>query len=525
MDTDAKQYFRLAPVASYTAAARGRTREGTAMSEKAAAVRPAFLSRPDQGHFIDGRWQPAASGETIQTFNPATGQVLATLARGGRQDVDAAVASARRAFEGPWSRFTPHQRNALMLKVCSVLEQHFEELATLESLDMGAPLARTRAMKNGLLQTIMYFASQALNHGGSTIPNSLAGNYTTLTLKAPVGVVGGIIPWNAPLISMWWIMGGVLASGCTGVIKTAEDASLTTLRTAELLVEAGVPPGVINVVTGLGNEAGAALAEHLDVDRIAFTGSTVTGREIIKASAGNMKRIQLELGGKSPDIVFADANLDKAVPGAAMGVFNNSGQICSAGTRIFVQRGIQEEFVARLVDFTKKVKVGDPFDPASQLGPIVSRRQLDRVLGYVHIGQEDGARLEVGGQRLGGALAEGYFVAPTVFNEVRNDMRIAREEIFGPVASVIPFDTVDEALKLANDTVYGLGGAVWTSNVGTMMKAMHGIKAGKMWINCYGLADPAVGFSGTKQSGYGMKGGAQHIDGFLYEKSVYINGD
>jgi aldehyde dehydrogenase (NAD+) len=495
------------------------------MSDTSAAARAPFLSNPARNNWIDGKWQPARTGETIETFNPATGQVLATLARSRKEDVDVAVAAARRAFEGPWSRFTPHQRYALMLRVVEVLERNYDELATLESLDMGAPIARTRAMKNGLVQTVMYFASQAMNWSGSTIPNSLAGNYTTLTIKAPVGVVGGIIPWNAPLISMWWIMGGVLATGCTGVIKTAEDASLTTLRTAELLLEAGVPEGVINVVTGLGSEAGAALAAHMDVDRIAFTGSTVTGREIIKASAGNMKRIQLELGGKSPDIIFADANLDKAVPGAAMGVYNNTGQICSAGTRIFVQRSIQEEFVARMVDYTKTIRVGDPFDPQSQLGPIVSARQLDRVLGYMDVGRDEGARLATGGKRLGGELANGYFVAPTVFDNVRNDMRIAREEIFGPVASVIPFDTVDEALKLANDTDYGLGGAVWTSNVATMMKAMHGIKAGKMWINCYGLADPAVGFSGTKQSGYGMKGGAQHVDGFLYEKSVYINND
>ena len=289
------------------------------MNNTSASVRPPFLSNPDKANFIDGRWQPAASGESIQSFNPATGQVLATLARSRKEDVELAVSCARRTFEGPWSRFKPHQRYALMLRVCEVLEQNFEELATLETLDMGAPISRTRAMKNGLIQTIMYFASQAMNWSGTTIPNSLAGNYTSLTIKAPVGVVGGIIPWNAPLISMWWIMGGALATGCTAVIKTAEDASLTTLRTAELLVEAGVPPGVINIITGLGAEAGAALAAHMDVDRIAFTGSTATGREIIKASAGNMKRIQLELGGKSPDIVFSDANLDKAVPGAEIG--------------------------------------------------------------------------------------------------------------------------------------------------------------------------------------------------------------
>jgi aldehyde dehydrogenase (NAD+) len=495
------------------------------MDMSAPAARTPFLSHPDKMHFIDGRWQPSVCGESIQTFNPATGQVLARLARGREADVDAAVAAARRAFEGPWSRFTPHQRQMLLLRVCDVLEKNFEDLATIESLDMGAPISRTLAMKSGLTQTVMYFASQALNWAGTTIPNSLPGNYTTLTLKAPVGVVGGIIPWNAPMISMWWIMGGVLASGCTGVIKTAEDASLTTLRVAELLMEAGVPPGVINVVTGLGAEAGAALAAHMDVDRIAFTGSTATGREVIKASTANMKRVQLELGGKSPDIVFADANLDKAVRGAAMGVYNNSGQICSAGTRIFVQRSIHDEFLTRMVAYTNSIKVGDPLDPRSQLGPIVTRRQMEKVLEYVSIGQAEGAELVAGGVRLGGELAEGYFVSPAVFSQVGNDMRIAREEIFGPVASIIPFDTVDEAIRLGNDTIYGLGGAVWTTNAATMMKAMHGIKAGKLWINCYGLADPAVGFSGIKQSGYGTKGGAEHIDSFLYEKSVCISDD
>jgi len=495
------------------------------LNEQATVPKVDFLSDPVKKHFIDGKWQSALSGETIDTFNPSTGAVIARLARGKSEDVDAAVRVARAAFEGSWSRFTPHQRYSLMLRVRDVLEHHFEELAILESMDMGAPISRTMSMRSGLLQTVMYFASQAMNWGGTTIPNSLPGNFTTLTLKAPVGVVGGIIPWNAPLISMWWILGGVLATGCTCVIKTAEDASLTTLRTAELLLEAGVPPGVVNVVTGLGAEAGAALSAHMDVDRIAFTGSTVTGREIIKASAGNMKRVQLELGGKSPDIVFADADLTKAVPGAAMGVYNNSGQICSAGTRVFVQRPVYDEFVEKLGAFTKSIKVGNPFETDTQLGPLVSKRQLERVLDYLAVGSAEGASLAIGGERLGGALAEGYFVTPAVFRDASNDMRIAREEIFGPVATVIPFDSTDDALRLANDTDYGLGGACWTTNVRTMTQMMHGIQAGKIWINCYGLADPAVGFSGCKQSGYGMKGGAQHLDGFLYEKSVYINGD
>lgn len=493
------------------------------MNEMLVPQLPAFLANPDKQLFIDGNWRPAASGERIETYNPSTGQVLATIARGAQADVDAAVASARRAFEGPWSRFTPYQRMTLMMRVIDALDQNWEELAWLDSLEMGAPIKRTRVMKNSILQQINFFATQALNWTGSTIPNSLPGNIQTLTLKAPVGVVGGIIPWNAPLLSMWWIMGGVLATGCTGIIKSAEDASLSALRTAEILIEAGVPEGVINVVTGYGREAGAALAEHMDVDRIAFTGSTVTGREIIKASAGNMKRIQLELGGKSPDVIFADADLDAAVRGAGMGVFNNSGQICSAGTRVFVQRSIQEEFLARLADFTRSIKVGNAADPEAELGPLVSRRQLDTVLGYVGKGSAEGAELVVGGGRLGGDLADGYFVAPTVFGNVTNEMTIAREEIFGPVASVIPFETEEEALRLANETNYGLGGGIWTTSLGTATRMMHGIKAGKLWVNCYGIADAAVGFSGYKQSGYGLKGGHGHIEAFLYEKSVYIN--
>ena len=499
--------------------------ESNSMNDMSVAAQSPFLSDPDKVHLIGGKWRPSASGERIETRNPATGKVLATLARGRQEDVDLAVATARQAFEGPWSRFSPTQRHALLIKVNDIVEKNWDELARLETLDMGAPLSRTVKMKDRMRQTILFFASQTMNCHGETIPNSLEGNFTTMTLKAPVGVVGGIIPWNGPLVSQWWVLGGALATGCTVVMKPAEDASLTTLRMAELLLEAGVPEGVVNVVTGLGAEAGAALAAHPDVNRVAFTGSTVTGREIIRASAVNMKRLSLELGGKSPDIIFADANLDKAVPGAAMGVFSNSGQICYAGTRVFVQRSIQEEFVERFSAFGKGLMVGDPLDPKVHLGPLVSQRQLDRVLGYVASGNKEGAKLVSGGSRLGGDLASGYFVEPTVFSDVNNTMTIAREEIFGPVVSVIPFNDADEALRLANDTDYGLGGAVWTTNVSTMNRMMHGIKAGQVWVNCYGVVDLAVGFGGYKHSGYGWKGGSQHVDGFLYQKAVTINGD
>jgi aldehyde dehydrogenase (NAD+) len=474
-------------------------------------------------HFIDGKRTASVSGECLDTYNPATGQVLATLARGRQADVDAAVAAARRAFEGPWSRFSPAQRQQVLIRFADLVDKHYEELATIESLDMGAPLARLRGSKDNYIRNILYYSSQARSISGETIPNSLPGSVTTMILKAPVGVVGGILPWNGPMSSQMYVLGPVLATGCTAVLKPAEEASLSILRTAELLMEAGLPPGVVNVVTGLGAEAGQALASHRDVNRVAFTGSTLTGREIIKASATNMKRIQLELGGKSPDIVFADADLDKAVPGVAMGVYNNSGQICFAGTRIFVQRSIQEQFVERLSAYSKSLKIGDPQDPDTKLGPLISQRQLDRVLGYVNQGPTEGAKLVSGGKRLGGALAGGYFIEPTVFGDVANTMTIAREEIFGPVASVIPFDTTDEVLQLANATEYGLGSGVWSSNMNTVMRMVHGIQAGTVWVNCYGLLDPAVGFGGYKESGYGWKGGPSQIDGYLYQKAAYIN--
>jgi len=485
---------------------------------------PSFLHQPNKLLWIDGNWRAPVGGESIDTFNPSTGRKLATLARGREADVDAAVAAARKAFHGPWSRFTPAQRQQVLVRFAELYEKHFEELTMLESMDMGAPLfSRLRAAKNSAIQNILYYSSQARSIHGDTIPNSLPGTVTTLVLKAPVGVVGGIVPWNGPLNSQLYVLGPVLATGCTTVLKPAEDASLSILRTAELLQEAGVPPGVVNVVTGYGFEAGAALAAHPDVDRVAFTGSTATGREIIKASAVNMKRIQLELGGKSPDIVFADADLDKAVPGVANGVYNNSGQICFAGTRVFVQRAVHEEFLERMGAYTRTIKVGDPMDPDTKLGPLISHKQLERVLGYVSKGGEEGARLVAGGKRLGGELSEGFFIEPTVFGDVANSMTIAREEIFGPVAAVIPFDTVEEALELGNATEYGLGSGVWSTNVNTIFKMVHGLQAGTVWVNCYGMLDPAVGFGGYKQSGYGWKGGPSQIDGYLYQKAAYIN--
>lgn len=486
---------------------------------------PTFVSG-SKSHFIGGKWVAGSSGQEIESVNPATGQVLARIARGNSADVDAAVSAARTAFNGEWSRWTPHDRRSLLLRVHDLVEKHYDELALIDTVDMGAPITRGLSRKGWLLQAIQFYASQTAAAGaGETLGNSIAGNYKTFKVKAPLGVVGGIIPWNSPQVSQWWILGPVLATGCTVVLKPAEDASLSILRMAELLLEAGLPEGVVNVVTGYGHEAGQALAEHPDVDRIAFTGSPQTGRKIVQASAGNLKRLSLELGGKSPDIVFDDADLDKAVPGAAMGVFNNTGQICAAGTRVLVQRKIYDEFVERIKAFTGTLKVGNGLDPKVQLGPIVSSKQLERVMSYVDVGAKEGAQLAYGGRRLGGELASGYFLEPTVFADVNNEMTIAREEIFGPVAAVIPFEDLEDAIRIANATPYGLAGGVWTRNVSTVHKVADALQAGTLWVNCYGVLDPSVGFGGYKESGYGWKGGPEQVDSYLYTKAVYLNLD
>lgn len=482
-----------------------------------------FLDGKPKRMLIGGQWVEALSGRTFDSVNPSTGKVIAQLAEGGAEDVDRAVTAARAAFEGPWSKFKPFDRQALMLNIADVFEKHFDDLAMLETLDMGAPIARTSTYKRWVVQALRFYAGQAVALAGETPHNSFPGDIFSYTLRAPLGVVGGIIPWNGPLISQLWSIAPTLATGCTLVLKPAEDASLGVLRFAEIMQEAGLPDGVINVVTGMGSIAGARLAAHPDVDKIAFTGSTMTGRKIIEASAVNMKRVAVELGGKSPDIIFADADLDKAVPGAGMGCFNNSGQICYAGTRLFVQRPIYDEFVEKLTAFSKTIKVGDSLDHATQLGPLVSARQLSTVTGYFDIARSEGAQVVAGGERLGGELAEGFFVPPTVLSGMTNDMRTAREEIFGPVASVIAFDTEEEAIRLANDTQYGLGGAVWTQNVGTAHRVARAVRTGMMWVNCYGATEAPVTSEGFRMSGYGAKGGRRHVDEYLYNKSVWMN--
>ncbi len=478
-----------------------------------------FLRRGPTKLLIGGKWVPAKSGKTFETINPANEEVLALVAEGDKADVDEAVKAARKAFEdNRWAGMNPHARTRYLLKIADLIEAHADELAELESLDNGKPLSQARTIDiPGSVRLFQYFAGWASKIYGETNPSDPSMfNYT---LREPIGVCGLITPWNFPLMMASQKIAPALACGNSVVLKPAEQTPLTALRLGELIQEAGLPEGVVNIVTGFGPGAGSSISEHPDIDKVSFTGSTEVGKMILQASAGNLKRVSLELGGKSPNVILPDADLEQAIPTAMNGVFFNSGQVCVAGTRIFVQHEMYDKFVDQFAKASERMTVGNPLDPKTRLGPLVSREQFDRVNDYLNVGQQEGARIKMGG---GATEGKGYFVKPTLFTGVTNNMRIAREEIFGPVAAAIPFKDESDAVFQANDTTYGLAAAVWTRDISRAHKIARALKAGTVWINCYGAGDSSMPFGGYKQSGFGRENGKYAIDLFTQVKSVYL---
>ncbi len=478
-----------------------------------------FLKAGPKKLLIGGKWVAAKSGKTFETLNPATEEVLGLVGEGDKADVDEAVKAARKAFEeGQWSKIGPHQRARYLFKIADLIEQHADELAELETLDNGK--AKTQALAidvAGAAETFRYYGGWCSKIYGETNPSDPSMfNYT---LREPVGVCGQIIPWNFPLLMASWKLGPALACGNTVILKPAEQTPITALRLGELILEAELPDGVVNIITGFGPGAGSSISEHPDIDKVAFTGSAEVGKIILKASTGNLKRVSLELGGKSPNIIFPDADLEQAVPGSMMGVFFNSGQVCCAGTRIFVQKEVYEKFNEQLTKFSAGMTMGDGLDPKTMMGPLVSKEQFDKVKGYLELGKKEGARVTVGGEAGSG---KGYFVKPTVFADVNNNMRIAREEIFGPVAATIPFKDENDAVLQGNDTTYGLAAAVWTRDVGRAHKVARALKAGTVWVNCYNMLDPISPFGGYKQSGFGRELGRHALELYTNIKSVYV---
>ena len=479
-----------------------------------------FLANPGK-LLIDGQWVEAASGRTFETINPATEEKLAEVAYGEKEDIDRAVRAARQAFayDSPWRRMSPSARGKLIWRIGDLIEEHVEELAMLESLDNGKPLGVARVADVPLAADLFhYMAGWPTKILGDTTPISAPGEYLSYTLREPVGVVGQIIPWNFPLLMAAWKLGPALATGCTVVLKPAEQTPLSALYLGELLLEAGLPGGVVNIVTGFG-DAGAALSGHDDVDKVAFTGSTEVGKLIVGAAAGNLKKVSLELGGKSPNVVFADADLDAAVIGAANGIFFNHGQCCNAGSRLYIQESAFDDVVAGVAEQAKKITVGSGLDAGTQMGPLISDEQFEKVLGYLQSGADAGAEAIVGGGRVGD---RGYFVEPTVLTNTTGDMKVVREEIFGPVVCAIPFSDPDEIVPIANDTNYGLAAGVFTRDITKALRTAARLRAGTVWINTYHVFDAAQPFGGYKESGWGREMGHQVLENYLETKAVCV---
>jgi aldehyde dehydrogenase (NAD+) len=471
---------------------------------------------------IDGQWVDGS--KTLDTINPATEKVLTQVVEASPADVDRAVQAARRVFEdrnGPWRKLSASERGRLLWKLADLVEKNIDELAELETLDNGKPIFESRYVDMPMvIDVLRYYAGLATKIHGETV-NTFETAFT-YTLREPVGVVGLIVPWNFPLLLASWKLGPALACGNTLVLKPAEQTPLTTLKLGELSLEAGFPPGVINIVTG-GPETGKAIVAHPGIDKIAFTGSTGVGKEIMRGAADTLKRVTLELGGKSPNIVFSDADIDGAVKGAINGIFYGKGEVCNAGSRLFLESKLKDEFTEKLVARASKMRPADPLDPKTRLGAIVSQEQMKTVLGYIEAGKSEGAALVAGGNRVSVNGDKGFFIEPTIFGDVKNDMRIAQEEIFGPVLSVLTFDDIDEVVQRANSNPYGLAAAVWTRDVKKAHTVSRRLKAGTVWINTYGLMDAALPFGGYKSSGFGRELGAQAIEHYTELKTVWLN--
>jgi acyl-CoA reductase-like NAD-dependent aldehyde dehydrogenase len=483
-----------------------------------------FLQGSAKGLWIDNAYVDASGSDTITAYNPADGSELGVVQEASAADVDAAVRSSRAAFEGEWSSLTPDDRGRLLWKIAELVEENLEELATLETLNNGKPIvaARRDDIPN-IAAMFRYYAGWTTKITGQTIPVS-AGNFLAYTRREPVGVTAGIIPWNYPLMMAGWKLAPALACGNTMILKPAEQTPLSMLRLAEIFAEAGLPAGVVNVLNGMGETTGQAIVEHKGIDKVAFTGSAEVGRLITKSSITNLKRVSLELGGKSPNVFFDDAPADR-VDGALWGIYYNMGQDCTAGSRLFVQKGAYDEILNGLVEGAKELKVGPGLDESTDIGPLVSKEQTERVLGYLSVGKDEG-HIPVGGGR---ASVPGYengnFVQPSVIADTSNDARVAQEEIFGPVVVAMPFSDEDDLVRKANDTVYGLGAAVWSSDAKRAHRVAHKLRAGTVWVNCYGAVDPAMPFGGYKESGHGREMGQYAIDLYTEVKSVFANLD